>query len=167
MSITEIISLISNNPNMVYMYYLVIVAVAVIASIYVKRENYKPPFTYLFSTLIYAVAIPGLVSAILVFYGFFFQKLNFLNVNLLVYFLPIIVLLAVFVGLNKAVGLKNIPGFKRISGLFMMIFLALFISYIIQKMFFGVIFFGKFTTLLVIFAVILVALKIGWDKLVK
>lgn len=167
MSVSEIISLIGANPTTIIAYYLIILAITIVAAIYVKRDNYKPPFIYLFSVLVYAVSIPGIVSLILVIYGFFFQKINFLQVNLLAYFLPIFALVVILVILNKAVRLKTIPGFKRISGLFMMITLALFVSYVLQRMFFGVIFFGRFQTLLIIFAVILIAIKIGWDRMVK
>ncbi len=167
MTINEIINLIALNPRVFIAYYLIILAITVIASIYVKRDNYKAPFTYVFTALIYGVSIPGIVSTILVIYGFFFQKLNFLQVNMLVYFLPIMALILIFVILNKAVGLKNIPGFKRVSSLFIMITLALFIAYMLQKMFIGIIFFGKFQTLLIIFAIILIVIKLSWDRLVK
>lgn len=167
MTITEIIKLVGNNPKPIIAYYAILLAITIIASIYVKRENYKSPFIYLFSVLVYSVSIPGIVSIILVIYGFFFQRINFLNVNLIAYFLPVIMLVVVLAILQKAVRLKSIPGFKRISGLFMMITLALFVSYVLQRMFFGVIFFGQFQTLLIIFAVILIAIKIGWDRMVN
>ena len=167
MTVSEIIALISNNPKPFIAYYAIVLAIAIIAALYVNRDNFKKPFTYLFSVLIYAVSIPGIVSVMMVVYGFFFQRVNFLNVNILAYFVPIAVLMFVFVMFNKVIGLKNIPGFKRIIGLFLMIGFAFLISYILQRMFFGVIFFGKFQTLLIIFGVILLAIKIGWDRLVK
>lgn len=167
MTIQEIISLINANPRPIITYYLVIIAIAIIASILVSRDNYKAPFTYLFSAIVYAVSIPGLMSIILILYGFFFQKINFLQVNLVSYFLPLTVLIAIFVLLNKAVRLKNIPGFGRISGLFIVILISMFIAYVLQKMFFGIIFFGSFQTLIIIFLIILVVIRLAWNKLVK
>jgi len=167
MTIQEIIDLINANPKPIIAYYLIVFAITIIASIFVSRENYKRPFTYLFSALVYAVSIPGLISIVLVIYGFFFQKINFLQVNLIAYFLPVISLIIVFTILNKAVKLKSIPGFDRISGLFIMIFLAMSVAYVIQKMFFGIIFFGKLQTLLIIFVVVLIAIKFAWKRLIK
>jgi len=167
MTIQEIINLINDNPKPIIIYYLIILAITIIASIFVSRENYKSPFSYLFTALVYAVSVPGLASIVLVIYGFFFQKINFLQVNLIAYFLPILCLLLVFIILNKAVRLKTIPGFDKVSGLFVMIFLSMFIAYVLQKMFFGIIFFGKFQTLLIIFVIVLLAIKLAWNKLVK
>ena len=94
MTISEIINLVGANPKPIIAYYAIILAITIIASIYVSRENYKSPFIYLFSTLVYAVSIPGIVSLVLVIYGFFFQRINFLQVNLLAYFLPVIMLVS-------------------------------------------------------------------------
>jgi len=80
---------------------------------YIHKENFKSPFTYLYSLLIYAVSILAILAVILVIYGFFFHKIDFLQVDILSYFLPIISMLIVFVFFNKTVGLSNIPGFKR------------------------------------------------------
>jgi hypothetical protein len=167
MTLQQIIELIGTNPKTILTYYLVVIALAIILALFVNKDNFKSPFTYIYSVLIYAVSIPAVVSVVLVIYGFFFRKIDFLQVDVLSYFLPIIALGIVFVIFNKTVGLAQIPGFKRVSGLFMMITLALFVAYVLQKTFFGIFFIGSFQTLLIIFLVVLVLIKIGWDRLVN
>jgi len=167
MTLQDLINLMGDNPKTILAYYLVVLAITIIAAMYVNRENFKSPVTYIYSVLIYAVSMPGIIALILIIYGFFFKKVDFLNVNLLAYFLPIIALIVVFVILSRTVSLKQIPGFKNIVGLFMMIAGAFFIAFILQRMFIGVIFFGRVQTLLMIFVVMFVAIKIGWDRMVK
>ena len=166
MTLQQIIELIGTNPKTILTYYLIIVALAVVLALFVNKDNFKSPFTYIYSVLIYAVSIPAVVSVVLVIYGFFFRKIDFLQVDVLSYFLPIIALVIVVI-FNKTVGLAQIPGFKRVSGLFMMITLALFVAYVLQKTFFGIFFIGSFQTLLIIFLVVLVLIKMGWDRLVN
>ncbi len=167
MTVQELINLISIHPKTILGYYSIVIALTIILAMYIHKENFKSPFTYLYSLLVYAVSIPAILSIILVIYGFFFHKIDFLQVDILSYFLPIISMLIVFVFFNKTVGLSNIPGFKRISGLFLIITLALFLAYLLQKVFIGIFFIGNFQTLLILFLAILVLIKIGWDRLVK
>ena len=167
MTLQDLIQLIGENPRMIIGYYLIVIAISIISALFVNRENFKSPITYLFSTLIYAVSIPGIISVILIVYSAFIRKINFLEVNLLSYLLPIISMILVFTILNKSVTLKRIPGFRNIMGLFLMIGGTFFISYLIQKMFIGVIFIGGIQTLLLVFIVVFVLIKIGWNKMVK
>ena len=167
MTLQELIDIMGNNPKTILTYYLVVLAFTIIAALYVNKDNFKSPITYVYSTLIYAVSMPGIIASILIIYGFFFKKVDFLNVNLLTYFLPIIALIVVFVILSRTVSLKQIPGFKNIVGLFIMIAGAFFIAFILQRMFIGIIFFGRVQTLLLIFIAMFVIIKIGWGRMVK
>lgn len=75
MTLQQIIELIGTNPKTILTYYLIIVALAVVLALFVNKDNFKSPFTYIYSVLVYAVSIPAVVSVVLVIYGFFFRKI--------------------------------------------------------------------------------------------
>lgn len=165
MTLQELINVISLHPNTILAYYAVIVALAIIFSLYIDKENFKSPFTYIYSVLVYAVSIPAMLSTILIIYGLFFRHTDFLQVDILSYFLPLVVLIFIMILFNKTVGLSQIPGFGRISGLFVMIVLSFLVTYFIQKTFIGIFFIGSFKTLLILFLGVLVLMKLAWNKI--
>lgn len=166
MTLQELINTISLHPNTILAYYAVLVAIAVIFALYINRENFKSPFTYIYATIVYAVSIPAMLSVILIIYGLFFRHTDFLQVDVLAYFLPIAVLILILILFNKTVGLSQIPGFGRISGLFAIILLSFMMTYFIQKTFIGIFFIGNFKTLLILFLAVLVLIKIAWDRVI-
>ncbi|WP_405205197.1 hypothetical protein [Aquimarina sp. LLG6339-5] len=63
--------------------------------------------------------------------------------------------------------MSQIPGFGKLSGLFIIIIITFIITYVLQRMFFGVFFVGRFQYLLLFFLALLFGLKIAWDRIVK
>ena len=167
MTIQDIIYWFANNSRILTSYYLVLFIVSLLGLLFLKRDNFKNPLDYLYSVIIYAVTIPGLLSVILILYGFFFLKINLLQVNVLAYFLPLLAMIVILLIVKKTIPLKLIPGFERLSGLFLMIMVAFVITYILQRMFFGVFFIGKFQYLILMFLALLFLLRLGWNKIIR
>src|SRR4051812_30633364 len=61
----------------------------------------RAPWNYVYSILVYMVCIPGLFASVLTGYELFFQRADLLNVNLAVYFLPIISMVATLILIHK------------------------------------------------------------------
>ncbi|WP_299434326.1 hypothetical protein [uncultured Aquimarina sp.] len=167
MTVQDFINWFGNNPNLVLGYFAVIIAFSLIGLLYVKPVNFKPPINYFYGILIYAVTIPGLLALILLLYSFFFLKTNLLQLDLVTYFVPLISMIIALVIINKTIPMSRIPGFGKLSGLFIMIMITFIITYILQRMFFGVFFVGRFQYLVVFFLALLFGLKIAWDRMVK
>ena len=167
MSIQDIIDLFGSQPNFILSYYVVILVVAIIGYLFVNKNNFKAPLSYLYTLLIYGVSIPGLLSFMLLLYSFFFLKGNLLELDIVVYIVPIIGLITTLFIINKSVPMSYIPGFDKISGLFTIVIITFFITYLLQKMFFGVLFIGKVQHLIVLFLGLLIVLKLAFDKLKK
>ena len=91
------------------------------------------PWKYIYSVLVYAVCIPGLFSSVLTGYSLFFRHSDLLNVNLAIYFLPIISMVVTLILIHKTVNFENVPGFDRISGLMVMIGCSFVIAIAIDK----------------------------------
>ncbi|CAL2089073.1 hypothetical protein [Tenacibaculum sp. 190524A02b] len=167
MTVQDLINLLSNNSSVIINYYVVLLVISLCGLLFITNQNFKKPINYIYSVLIYAAVIPGLLSVILVVYSFFFLRKNLIHLEIITYYLPIIAMIVLLLIIKKTIPLQRIPGFDRLSGLFIIIFIAFIITYFIQKIFIGIFFIGSITHLLGIFIVLLILLKIGWNKFVK
>lgn len=167
MTIQDIINQFDSNAEIIVTYFVALLIISLLGLLFVNKTNYKSPINYIYTLLTYAVSIPGLLSIILVLYSFFFLHKNLMEVNVLAYYVPIIAMGLILFIIKKTVPLRLIPGFNRLSGLFMLIFVAFILTYILQRMFFGVFFIGSFLHLIAIFVVLLIILKIGWSKITR
>lgn len=167
MTVYDLINIISNNSNLIINYYIVLFIIVLLGLLFSNSITAKSPVVYLYTVLIYATVIPGLLSIILVVYSFFFLHENLINLQVVTYYLPIIAMVILLAIIKKTIPLKAIPGFDKLSGLFMILFVTFLVTYFIQRAFIGIFFIGSFTHLIVIFLVLLVVLKLGWNKFVK
>ncbi|MDH7447726.1 hypothetical protein [Aquimarina sp. 2201CG14-23] len=167
MTVQDFINWFGDNPNVVLSYFVIIIAISLIGLLFVKQSNFKPPINYFYGILIYAVTIPGLLALILILYSFFFLRTNLLQVDLIAYFVPLIAMIITLIIINKTIPMAQIPGFGKLSGLFILVIITFVITYVLQRMFFGVFFVGRFQYLIVFFLALLFGLKIAWDRIVK
>jgi len=167
MTAQDIINWFSTHPNLILAYFITLIILSLIGLLLVNESNYKSPINYVYTGIIYAITIPGLLSFILLLYSFFFLKTNLLQVDLLMYFTPIVAMIITLVIVNKTVPMSKIPGFNRLSGLFILVIITFIITYILQRMFFGVFFIGKFQYLILFFIILLISLKFAWNKITR
>jgi len=167
MTVQDLIHWFGNHPKLVLAYFIFLGIISLLGLLFVKPERFKSPITYIYTTLVYAVTIPGLLSLVLLLYSFFFLKTNMLQLDLMTYFLPLVSMIVILVIINKTIPMKSIPGFDKLSGLFILIMITFIVTYILQRMFFGVFFVGRFQYLVVFFLALLVGVKIAWDRIIK
>jgi len=167
MTVQQLIDLLGNYPKLILSYFVIIGIISLIGLLLVTSNNYSKSVGYAYSVLIYAVTIPGLLSVILLLYNFFFLKVNMLLLDLSIYVVPLIAMVLTLVIINKTVPMSQIPGFDKLSGLFFLIMIAFVITYILQKMIFGVFFIGSIQHLIIFFLILLFGLKVAWNKIVK
>ena len=105
------------------------------------REGGRSPWKYLYSGLVYAACVPGILAAVLTAYSLFFVRADLLQVNLLVHLLPIVVMVLTLVVIGKDVDFDRVPGFDRLSGLMLILGVsftaALFVVKLRVWLFFG------------------------------
>lgn len=142
----------------------VLIALPILALVigqYVGKNPPKGNIHYVYSVLVYAVSIPGMLSLAACIHLFFVDDGDFMKVDMLVYFLPIIVMVTTLSIINRTLPLSQIPGFGRISGLLMIAGVLGLIIFFLNRTFFGVVFFGGFLNLLAMFAVLVVVFVVG------
>ncbi len=165
MTISDLIKIAGENPTPVVVYMLIIPLVSLLGYIWFSGKQVSQPGSYVFSALTHAAAVPGILAIILTAYGLLIKRSDFLEVNVIVYFLPIISMIVTFVLIHKTIPMQQVPGFDRIGGLMMMIAATFFIIFILQKIFIGVFFFGSMQMFFGLFLVLFVLIKIGWDRM--
>jgi hypothetical protein len=121
----------------------------------------KPPWNYIYSVLVYLACVPGTFAAVLTCYSLFFTRENLLDVNPLVYFLPIVALVVTLVFIRKNVSFDEVPGFERIEGLMVMIACSFGVALAIQKTNIWIFFGGSIERLFILAAAVFALLKWG------
>lgn len=170
MTTQDLIQEISAHPKMVIILLGIPPLLAILFSFMFKKEDIpNSNLKYLYSVLVYLSCIPGVISVILILYTFFFLKGNFLEVDVLAYFLPLTSMIVTLLLIKRTIAFDLIPGFKRLSGVFVLIAVAFIFSLVLYNLNFhvGVFFLGSVKSLVFIFILLLALLVYGYNKVVK
>lgn len=108
-----------------------------------RLDGAKPPYGYVYATLIYLVSVPGMLAATLAAYGLFFLRTDLRAMPLLVHFLPIASMLGTWALMRRQVSLDDLPGFDRLSGLMLLLALCFGVAFLLHRVYFGVFFLGS------------------------
>ncbi len=165
MTLQELFNLIGENPIFVIVFFAGLPILSLLMTWITGEESYKSPWNYVYSALIYAVCIPGIFAVTLILYTMLFEGKSLLEVNLFVYFLPIISMIVSLLILSRKLHLENIPGFDKLSGLISMIVVTLMTILLIQKTRIWVVFYGSVWYLIALFAGLFIMFKIGFKRL--
>jgi hypothetical protein len=130
-----------------------------------RRDGSRNPAAAIYCVLIYVVSVPGALAAVLTGYGLFFLRADLLNVPILVYFFPIASMLATWALMRRQVDLDSVPGFGRLSALLLLITVCFAVAFLLNRLFFGVLFFGSFWGLLVVAAAAFAVFRLGLRRL--
>jgi hypothetical protein len=154
-------------PTIIFLCCTPVVALALNAV--VNISNFNKGLKYVYTCLIYMASIPGIIALLLSVYAFFFLRQNMLQVNVLVYFLPIICLVLTLYIIKRKVNFNNIPGFEKLSSLFLFIAVSLILAYLIQKtnIYIGIFAIASIKNVFMLFAFIFAVLYFSWKKMMR
>ena len=163
MTLEQFFTSISENPEMIVAYFVMIPLTAAIAGFMGKGEGHLAPWKYLYSTLIYLVCIPGIFAVTL----FIFGNRGILQTEVYTQILPLLSMIITLLLISKNTKLDRIPGFGRMSGLVMMIASIMFLMWIAQKMRIVAFTYLPFYYVILIFIGLLIAFRVGFSQLFK
>jgi hypothetical protein len=166
MSAQELFDLLSQYPLFVLGYFLLLPLVA--AGLGVLQPRHEEPPTlldYVYSMLVYMAGVPGSVSTVLIAYSLFIVRTNLLEVDFLIYFLPVISMGMTFYLIGRKTEFDRLPGFERLSGLMMLIGLTFLVILIIFKLRIFVGFFASVESFLLLGLILFVLFKVAAKKL--
>jgi hypothetical protein len=165
MTLQDLFDSIGQNPTFMLTFFIGLPIVALVMTWVTGEDAYKSPWNFIYSGIIYAAAIPGIFATMLVAYSLFFENTSLLHVNWVVYFLPIISMIATLFILSRTLQLDKIPGFDKISGLVFMIVAASMVIFLLSRMRIWTIFIGSIWHLFGLFIVLLVAFRVGFKRM--
>jgi hypothetical protein len=123
------------------------------------RPGERPPWSILYTVLIYAVSFPGVLACVLTGYSLLILRTDLRNVPVLLYFVPILSMFVTWWLARRRVDLDALPGFDRLSGFIGLVFTCFLGAFILNRLFFGVLFFGSIWGLLVVALILFFAFK--------
>ena len=137
------------------------IAAGLLGRVHERGRGGTAPWKYLYSVLVYLVCVPGMFAGVLTAYALFISRENLLDVNPLVYFLPIVSMIVTLILVRKAVSFDEVPGFDRLSGLMIMVGCSFAVALAIQKTNIWVVFGGSIERLFLLAAGVFALLKWG------
>ena len=152
------------HPWNVLFYFALIPFAALLAGWMEREEGHLPPWNYLYSTLVYLVAVPAILSIGLSVYKWLFERGSIMNANLTLQVVPVFSMLLTFFIIKQNVRIERLPGFGKLSGVVMMIAGALMIMWFIDRIRIVVFSYMPIQYLLLIFLGILFMIRFGWRK---
>lgn len=91
------------------------------------------PWKYLYSLVIYAACIPGMLAATMTLYLLLFLRSNLLEANALLTFAPIVSMACTLGIAGRNVDFGPLPGFGRLSGLMAMLSLTFVVLFALSR----------------------------------
>ncbi|MDK1024234.1 MAG: hypothetical protein QGD92_08390 [Gammaproteobacteria bacterium] len=165
MSAQELFDLISQYPLIILGYFLLTpLFAALLGLLQQTTEGPRTALDYTYSALIYLAGIPGTISAVLIAYALFIVRTNLLEVDFLIYFLPVICMGATFYLIGRKTDFDRLPGFERLSGLMMLIGLTFLVVLIIFKLRIFIGFFASIESLLLLGLFLFILFKVAAKK---
>lgn len=166
MTLQELFVFISQYPVIVLLYFILVPLIAIIANFMCLSSEAKLfPWKYLYAVLIYAACVPGIFALTLCIYSALFNVSGLLEVNILVYFLPLISMVSTVAIIRKKIAMADIPGFGRLWGLMMLIAATFITIFILQRTHIWIYISGNWQHLLGLFAVIFIVFYLGSQML--
>ncbi len=164
MTLQDIFNLAADNPIMVIAFFVLIPIIAAIVGWIGAGEGTKSPYSYIYSFLIFLASIPGIFALTMTIYAAIFHNDDLRELNFLVYFLPVISMVATIAIIKRVADLEDIPGFGKIPGLLMSIAAIIVLMLAFDKiMIFGFVRI-PFIFLLLIFIGLLLLFTFGMRK---
>jgi hypothetical protein len=120
---------------------------------------------YFYSVIVYVTCIPGILAVVLTAYALFFTRENLLDVNLIVYFAPIVSMAVTLAIVSRYTDYDDIPGFDRLSGLMVILAATFVIILFIQKTRIWIFFGASLFWLLILGVALFFILKAGSRRL--
>ena len=151
MSIEELINKFSDiNPVVILALFLTPPVLAAAMGALKRDDPYnRTPWRYVYSLLVYWVSLPGILACLLTGYALFFLRQNLLQVNVVIYFVPIVAMVVTLALVRRQVVWDDLPGVDRLFAFITLVTMAFLIILALVKLRIWVIFGGSIFTLFI------------------
>lgn len=134
--------------------------------IYRKAKKTKAA-ALIYALLTYITVIPGICALITLAYLFFFTSVNLVReIDIIINLGPALSMIVTLTIIGRYMSFKIIPGFQRLSGLMLITGVSFILVLILYRMRVLIGFFAGAEVLLIIFILLFIFFKFGWEHLV-
>lgn len=126
-----------------------------------RGEGNASPWKYIYSVIVYATCIPGMLAAVVTLYLLLFVQQNLLDVNALVTIAPIASMAVTLAIAGRNVDFGPLPGFGRLSGLMVTLGLTFAVLFALSRTRIWIVFGGSIFLLAAIGAFVFALIKWG------
>jgi len=165
MTLQQLLEYIGQHPAWVIFFFCIIPFAAFLWGVLAKGEGHLPPWNYLYSAMIYLVAVPGIFAITLFIYQFLFENQSILDTRIFTQIIPVISMIVTILIIRKNVDLKEVPGFDKLSGLIIVITATLGIMWFIDRTRILVFSYLRIEWVILIFIALLLIIRFGWRRI--
>jgi len=151
---------ITQHPIHVLIYFFIPALLAIFAGFFHPRMVVLPKgLQYFYSIILYSVIIPCIFSCLLVLYALLLTRQNLLNVNVLIYFAPIVAALFTLSIVKRKVVLSRLLWVEQLIRVVILLFVGFFGIFLLTRLHIFVGFWGTLTQLALIGLVLFFGVK--------
>ena len=165
MTLQQFFDILSHNPAIILFYFIALPLTAFLCGVFGKGEGHLSPWKYVYCTLLYMAAVPGIFAIILNVYLFLFERQSVLQMNIFTQLLPIISMFVTFLIIRRNVDFVQIPGFDKLTGLLLIVTGLLASMWILDRTHIIAITFLPFQYVILIIIVLLILIRFGWSRI--
>lgn len=167
MTVADFFQAIGDNPLIPMFFYIGLPLTAFLSGIFGKGEGHITPWKETYCFLVYAASIPGILAIIFNVYRFLFERGSIMDANIYTQVLPILSMILTLWLVRRNVAWDDIPGFGKLGGLMMILVALLSFMWILDRMRIFVISVWSFHYFIILFVVLLFAIRFGWKKMMS
>jgi hypothetical protein len=167
MTILQAINWVFSHHENVLIYFAMVPLATFVLGLFHRTSRQLNFIDFFFSILIYLSSIPGMLAAILLFYSALILRQNILNLNVIIYFLPLVSMASVYYLVSRKTSFARLPGFDRISGLMTLLALVCLIMFVLFRLHFFVGFMASLNSLIILAAMLFFMLKGASQKIFR
>lgn len=133
MTLSQFFEWIQQHPTYVLYFYGAVLLLTLGLNSVSEQKSHLYPWNWLYSLIIYLVSIPGIFAITLNVYFFLFEKRSIMDAELLLQFLPVMMMIIILYYIRKNVDLDYIPGFEKLYGLIWIIAILMSLMWVVDR----------------------------------
>jgi hypothetical protein len=165
MTLPELLDYATTHPTELIFYFALVPFAALLAGWMDRDESHLTPWNYLYSCMLYLVAIPAVFAVGLALWRWSYGGPLPLDLEPMLYLLPPISFVATAVIIQWQIPLRSLPGFGHFVSLVVMIAVALLILWLLDYVGGVELLAVRFTYLLLFFLLLLYTIRVTWRRL--
>lgn len=162
MSLDHLIEYATKDSMAVLLFFLVLPLLVVLLNSTAAGSGNNAPYNKMYSIIVYAVSIPGILSITIWLYSMLFEHKSLWKLDPFVYYLPVASMAACLILIKKNARFKELPWFGEFYELMILIFVTFMSILLIMEL--EILQFKALWQVALVFIFLFGLLKVGWER---